>query len=708
MLLSYAVFCIEKTSIGTTMTTAILSEYQPFTLTPDVLESLVVTPGSAYPLGPALRLDGVRFSVVSRFATRVWLCIFRNAQDLEPVWEFEYDKAQHRTGDVWSIHVCGLAQGVYYKYRMDGPYDPTAGHYFEASTFLLDPRAKAFVGNVYDDTIKSVIILDGSDRPCDVRPRIPMNETIIYEAHVGGLTQDSSSEVSQPGTYRGLIEKLPYLKSLGITAIELLPIQEFGETRLGRCSIKGGGELINYWGYSSIGFFAPTGRYGCTAETWEHVDEFRETVEAVHDAGMEVILDVVFNHTSEGDQRGPNLCFRGMINTIFYLLDDEGNYPNYSGCGNTVNCNHPLVRDFILDSLRYWVSVFHIDGFRFDLASILGRDQNGEVIENPPLVERIAEDPVLRDVKLIAEAWDAGGAYQVGSFGDIRWAEWNGRYRDDVRRYWRGDRGTRNVFASRLMGSSDVYHGKGRTPSHSINFVTCHDGFTLRDVVSYARKHNWDNGEGNRDGSDDNISINCGIEGETDIRWINDLRLQMQKNYLVTLFISLGVPMLLGGDEFGRTQGGNNNAYCQDNAISWFDWTLVESNAGLVQFTKVLIAFRKTQPALIRDHYFEPDSDDVRWYDAQLKPVEWSSEDTLLAYQISGKVNGGNELFVIFNNTEDAESFLLPPGEWSLCVDTVRPSPQDIAVAGSPLACVRDAIQSNGRSVLVLQRSCSA
>jgi isoamylase len=688
------------------MSQKVLDRYRPTQLSPEILADLTVVQGRPYPLGPVVNGEGVRFSVVSRFAARVWICLYRDVADLEPIWEYEYDAKRHRTGDVWSIFVQGLSQGIYYKYRMAGEFDPKSGHYFDERIYLLDPRAKAFVGNVYDGTIKSVTVLEAVDHPCDTRPRIPMSETVIYEAHVRGLTRDPSSGVKHPGTYRGLIEKLPYLKELGITAIELLPVQEMGETRLGRCSLTGAGELNNYWGYSSIGFFAPTGQYGCSARAWEHVDEFREMVEAVHDAGMEVILDVVFNHTSEGDERGPNLCFRGMNNAIFYLLDEKGRYLNYSGCGNTVNCNHPWVRDFILDCLRYWVSVMHVDGFRFDLASILGRDQNGVVIENPPLVERIAEDPVLRDVKLIAEAWDAGGAYQVGSFGDVRWAEWNGRYRDDVRRYWRGDGGTRGAFASRLMGSADVYQGAGRTPSHSINFITCHDGFTLRDVVSYSRKHNWDNGEGNRDGSDDNLSINCGVEGETDAQWVKALRLRMQKNYLATLFLSLGVPMLLGGDEFGRTQGGNNNAYCQDNEVSWFDWGLLEKNKELFEFTKAMVAFRKAQPALTRVLYFESDTDDVHWFGTDGQAIDWSGPGTLLAYKIGAGLNGGNALFVAFNNSEQAASFTIPQGQWEVCINTAEGTNFDIAVPDTttPESVTGD-IETGSRSVVVLRQS---
>ena len=688
------------------MTTALLASPCSKPLTMEQIRKFRVDPGRPYRLGAVVTESGIRFSIVSRFATRVWLCVFLAKEDSAPAWEFAFDPRQHRTGDVWTIFVENMPATVFYKYRMDGPHAPEDGHHFNPNNYLLDPYAKAFAGNVHDGTIKCVTVADSYYRSVDLRPRIPMCETVIYEVHVRGLTKDPSSNVSHPGTYRGLIEKLPYLKDLGVTAIELLPIQEPGETRLGRCSINGRNELTNYWGYNSIGFFAPTGLLASSAESCEQLVEFREMVEAVHRAGMEVILDVVFNHTSEGNERGPTLCFRGIINSIFYMLDDNGSYLNYSGCGNTVNCNHPLVRDFILDCLRYWVSVMHIDGFRFDLASILGRDQDGNVVQNPPLVERIAEDPVLRDTKLIAEAWDAGGAYQVGSFGDHRWAEWNGRYRDDVRRYWLGEPYTRPAFASRIMGSADVYEWAGRTPEHSVNFVTCHDGFTLRDLVSYTRKHNWENGEGNRDGSNDNLSMNCGVEGETDVAWVNELRMRMQKNYLATLFLSLGVPMLLGGDEFGRTQGGNNNAYCQDNEISWFDWDLLGQHSDLHRFCKGLVLFRKAQPALMRTSYFHDRPEDgnpqVLWYSEDGGPIDWNASSTHIACWIAAAQNNGVALYTIFNNTEHTMPFRLPSGTWSLRINTAAPAPGDIYVDGPGAELATNVIESVARSVIVL------
>ena len=645
---------------------------------------LTLNVGRPYPLGAACFNTGVRFTIFSRHATRVWICLYENHADLNPCVELELDPEKNRTGDIWSTYVHGITEGVYYKYRMDGPHNPVLGHRYDASTYLLDPYAKAFVGELHDGTMKCVAVHDDMHWESDARPKIPMRDTIIYETHVRGFTKDNSAQVEHGGTYRGLIEKIPYLKSLGITTVELLPIQEFGENLLGRCSLETGKELTNYWGYSSIGFFAPAGRYAASAVDKEHLTEFRAMVKALHQAGMEVILDVVFNHTSEGDERGPSLCFRGIDNSIYYLLDDQGRYFNYSGCGNTVNCNHPLVRDFILDCLRYWVAVMHIDGFRFDLASILGRDQSGNIREDAPLIERIAQDPVLRDTKLIAEAWDAGGGYQVGSFGvdaegisDTRWAEWNGQYRDDIRRYWRGDRGLRGAFASRITGSADLYEDDGRSPEHSINFITAHDGFTLRDLVSYATKHNLPNGEGNRDGSDHDHSFNCGAEGDTDDEAILALRLQMQRNYLATLFLSVGVPMLLGGDEFGRTQQGNNNAYCQDNHISWFNWQLLEDNQELFQFCQALIAFRKANPALRRRQHFnghaKHQQPDLVWFAPEGQEVDWSSEDTPLGLHINALENNGTALCMLFNNTEAPQSFQLPQGRWTRRIDTAAP-----------------------------------
>ncbi len=671
------------------------------------IDKLRVIPGRPYPVGTAVYEEGMRFTIFSRHATRVWLALFDSVDDHEPLWEHEFNPKRHKTGDMWSIFVYGIRPGAYYMYRMDGPNDAQAGHRYNPAVYLLDPYGKAFAGDVHRGTMKCVAVHEDMDWS-DERPRIPMKDTVIYETHVRGFTKHGSSGVRCPGTYQGLVEKIPYLQDLGVTAVELLPVQEFGETYLGRCSLASGEELSNYWGYSSIGFFAPAGRYACSAVCLEHLEEFRTMVDALHLAGIEIILDVVFNHTSEGNERGRTLCFRGIDNRIYYLLED-GAYFNYSGCGNTVNCNHPLVRDFIMDCLRYWVAVMHIDGFRFDLASILGRDEDGSILSDAPLIERIAEDPVLRDCKLIAEAWDAGGAYQVGSFGGVRWAEWNGKYRDAVRHYWHGDAGFRAQFASRLSGSADVYEWAERNPEHSINFITCHDGYTLHDLVSYNEKHNEANGEENRDGHNDNISHNFGVEGETGDPEINATRLRMQKNYLATLFLSLGVPMLLGGDEFGRTQKGNNNAYCQDNVISWTDWSLLEKNPELFRFCKLAIAFRKENPALRRNAFYRglhgsghPETADLLWFDEHRSQIDWNHPALPLACRIHPKENNDTGLYMMFNSTDGAVHFRLPPGKWIVRIDTSADAPQDITEPGETRGPIFDSMDLAPKSLAVL------
>lgn len=676
------------------------------------VSTLEVHPGRLYPLGPVVYESGVRFSVFSRHATAVWLALFDSVEAKRPVCELPFEPARHRTGNIWSIYIGNLPEDVYYMYRMEGPYEPRRGHRFDRDLYLLDPYAKAFAGDIHEGTMKCVVVHDRMDWYEDVRPRTPLEDTIIYETHVRGFTVHASSGVQRGGTYAGFIEKIPYLKDLGITTVELLPVQEFGETWLGRCSIETREELKNYWGYSNIGFFAPAGRYACSAINREHLQEFRDMVGALHKAGIEIILDVVFNHTSEGDSRGPTLCFRGIDNSIYYILDGDGEYFNFSGCGNTLNCNHPVVKDFIIDCLRYWVAAMHIDGFRFDLASILGRDQKGQLHHDAPLIERISEDPVLHDTKLIAEAWDAGGAYQVGAFGNSRWAEWNGRFRDDVRRFWRGDAWSRNAFASRITGSSDLYQCNGRTPSHSVNFITCHDGFTLRDLVTYNHKHNLGNGENNRDGSDDNISDNCGVEGDTADPVVIAVRLRMQKNFLATLFLSLGTPMLLGGDEFGRTQDGNNNAYCQDNKLSWFDWTLTEKNAELRSFCKELIRFRKYNPVFQRHAFFSgrrpvegSDETDIRWFDASGSGPDWSAHDAIVGCSIHPALNDNVRLCLLFNASRETVRFQLPHGRWVVRVHTAMRSPYDLcSTAAENARWVRDHTHLAPRSLVVLSQ----
>jgi glycogen operon protein len=479
------------------------------------------------------------------------------------------------------------------------------------------------------------------------------------------------------------MEKIPYLKDLGVTAVELMPVQEFNENQVTGIHPQTGQPLRNYWGYDPVVFSAPKASYSSSGGLGQQTLEFREMVAAFHNAGIEVILDVVFNHTAEGDELGPTLCFRGMDNAIFYTLAaDKRYYKDFTDTGNTVNANHPVVRDHILAALRYWMFEMHVDGFRFDLASVLGRDGTGKLLANAPLLERIAEDPILRDEKIIAEAWDAAGAYEVGSFSERRWAEWNGRYRDDVRRFWRGDDGMLGVFASRICGSADIYAKSGKGPEGSINFITCHDGFTLNDLVSYRYKHNDANGKSNHDGTDANFSENYGAEGETTDAGIEAVRKRQIKNFLLTLLISRGVPMLLGGDEFRRTQHGNNNAYCQDNETSWHDWSCLEQHREIFRFTRGMIAFRRAHPILSREQFYT--DAEIRWFGPQGGLPNWADPKgkpfACLIHE-----DEQHALCLMFNAGDDAVDFRLPPvlpgTRWRLSVDTSRETPHDLFAA---------------------------
>jgi glycogen operon protein len=501
------------------------------------------------------------------------------------------------------------------------------------------------------------------------------------------------------GTYLGLIDLIPHFQELGITAVELLPVQSFDRSADGRINPLTGQPLSNYWGYSTVNFFSPEAYYSQNQALAGQVHEFKTMVRELHKAGIEVILDVVYNHTAEGNQLGTTFSFRGIDNLIYYLLEnDQRYYSNYSGTGNTFNCNHPVVRDLILDSLRYWVVEMHVDGFRFDLASILGRDQRGNLLENPPIVERIAEDPILRNTKIIAEAWDAAGAYQVGSFPGGRWAEWNGRYRDDVRSFWRGDSGKLGALATRFAGSSDLYLRDGRSPFHSINFITSHDGFTLNDLVSYNNKHNMGNGENNRDGDNNNHSDNMGVEGPTKNARVEAYRLRRLKNMMTTLLLSQGVPMLLAGDEFRRTQKGNNNAYAQDNPISWIDWSLKETHSEFYRFVRELVAFRKRHPIFYRPHFFsggDGGNFDIQWFSETCEQADWGEYTKTLTcllfghQELIGENRSDNDVLVMFNVSPETRYFSLPPAPhgrvWKLAIDTALPQPFDICLPGEEM-----------------------
>jgi isoamylase len=606
-------------------------------------------PGHPLPFGAYLTGRGVQFSIFSRHATGVKLLLFEGPEALEPSESLELDPVQNRTGDIWHIHVNGLKTGQLYLYRVDGPFDPDKGHRFDPEAWLIDPYAKAlshdrpWKGWKRELMPKCVVVNDFFDWQGDKPLNYPLQECIIYEVHPAGLSKSPSSGVSAPGTFRGIIELIPYFRDLGITSLEFLPLQEFNRHELLQKNPFTGEALTNYWGYSTVAFFAPAAFYASSGSAGGQVSEFKEMVRELHKAGIEVILDIVFNHSAEGNEQGPTISFRGLDNSIYYILDESRRgYMNYSGCGNTMNCNHPIMRSFILDCIRYWVMEMHVDGFRFDLGSILGRDGKGRILKNPPILERLAEDPVLRNTKLIAEAWDAAGTYQVGSFPGGRWAEWNDRFRDDLRRFWRGDPGTRSSLAMRFAGSSDLYSSGGRKPFHSINFITSHDGYTLNDLASYEEKHNEANGENNRDGHGSNFSRNYGVEGPTEKREIKEIRNRTVKNFLASLLLSSGTPMILGGDEFRRSQGGNNNAYCQDNEVSWFDWSLVDKHRDVLNFCRELIKFRRRHPAFRRSDFFSGKDlslngiPDITWYSEKGEPVAWDYDSPLLAVLIDG------------------------------------------------------------------------
>lgn len=665
-----------------------------------------VTRGRPLPLGVTAGGDGINFALLCRHGTRVVL-VLSPIDSNTPFAEIEFDPLYHRTGDHWHALVHDLPQSFRYGYRVDGPASPL--HRYDPSRVLLDPAATLVSdGGVWGsqcevrgrDSIRRCMYVRGprydwkDDRP----PLTPLEDSIIYELHVRGFTCHPSSGVAHPGTFAGLSEKIPYLKDLGITAVELLPIHEFDECDCPFTDPQSGEKLRNFWGYNSIAFAAPKASFAAGGPEHLQVREFRDMVADFHKAGIEVILDVVFNHTGEGDDRGRTYSFRGLDNELYYMLDTHGRYLNFTGCGNTLNCNHPVVRDLLMTCLRYWVGHMHVDGLRFDLASVFGRDRDGNVLVDPPVVESIVEDGVLADTKLIAEPWDAAGLYQVGRFPyGRRWSEWNGRFRDDVRRFWRGENDCVAALASRICGSSDIYQASGRSPIHSINFVTCHDGFTLNDLVSYDRKHNLANGEQERDGSDANWSWNCGFEGPTDDPAVQKLRLRQAKNLWATLLLSQGVPMILAGDEFLRTQRGNNNAWCQDNETSWIDWSLAESNADFHRFARELIQLRKRHPILRRRAFlrgFGPRGaaigPDIAWHGIEPNRPDFSRNSHVIAFTLDGRQTGREsdcDFYIAINGGLDAAAFTMPASPhglpWRRLIDTSLPSPDDVAEESS-------------------------
>jgi isoamylase len=657
------------------------------------------------PFGAYPDRRGTAFTFFSRHAARVWLMLFDSATAARPDREIALDPDLHRCGDVWHIHVPGVKAGTFYLYRLDGEPPPGIQQAYDPQQWVLDPYAQAVSGAPrWGDTFglvagevpqngakfpKGIVVADDFNWGREQSPQTPLADTILYEVHLRGFTAHPNAGVAAPGTYRGFIEKIPYLKKLGITAVELLPMQEFNEMEYYQAN-DARQHLRNYWGYSTVNFFAPNARFAQGPAPGAQVREFKELVRALHKAGIEVILDIVFNHTAEGGHGGPVTSFRGIEPSIYYMMNDDGlSHPNYSGCGNTVNCNHPVVRDFIVANLRHWVTRYRVDGFRFDLASILARGQHGEVLANPPVIEAIAEDPVLAGTKLIAEAWDAAGLYQVGSFPSARWSEWNGRYRDDLRTFWRGSRGSLSAFATRLAGSGDLYDRPGQRPQKSINFITSHDGFTLADLVSYNEKHNEANGEHNRDGDNHNHSFNYGVEGPTGHPQIGRIRKRQMKNMIASLMLSQGVPMLLAGDECGRTQQGNNNAYCQDNELAWFDWSLLKTQKDLLAFTRRVIAFRKNHPCLRRNTFLtgcipENDGADIIWLGADGHEPNWDNAQALGCLLDGRKIFTGAEedkdhLLLLFNAHEYPVSFQMPAppaGPWAVALTTQERTPR--------------------------------
>jgi len=665
---------------------------------------------------------GVNFCCFSRLATSVELLLFEHADSRTALQTIRLDPKVHRTFFFWHVLVEGLPDGIYYGWRVDGPEDAAeTGARFDRDKLLLDPWCTTVSDRLWDrekacrpgdnlaTSMRSQLVRDDYDWEGMDHCHIPLVDAVIYEMHVGGFSRHPSADTEHPGTFRAVAEKIPYLQELGITHVELLPVMAFDVQDVPPKTASLG--LKNYWGYSTHSFFAPHPHYACDPARAR--DEFRDMVKALHRAGIGVILDVVFNHTAEGGADGPTMNFRGFGNEVFYHLDfdDRAKYRDYTGCGNTVNCNHPMVTRFLIDCLHYWAHDMHVDGFRFDLASAMARGEDGKPQHHAPVLWSIELSPELGRAHIIAEAWDAAGLYQVGDFPGFRWAEWNGLYRDVIRAFVRGDKGLIADVATRIAGSSDLYEIRGRLPGNSVNFVTCHDGFTLYDLVSYNDKHNEANGEDNRDGHGHNLSWNCGVEGPTDDPKILSLRRRQAKNFMAILMLSQGVPMLLAGDEFLRTKQGNNNTYCQDNELSWLDWRLVDENRDMLDFTRAMIAFRRRHPSLRRNRFLtgEPDREghppDITWHGLKLNdPGFDDGNGRVLAFSLAGVDEYEEHLHVMLNMWDDALEFPLPPiapRRWYKAVDTaddpaVRPPNEQPPVG-------EQKIRVSGHGIVVLE-----
>jgi isoamylase len=684
-----------------------------------------IRPGDPLPFGATVRSDGVNFSIYSRGATACSLVLF-HVNEPKPFTEIRIP-AQYRIGDVFAIKVLGLdPYTIEYGYRLEGPEDAGAADRYDPNMVLLDPYAKAVGGrNIWGKQFDpenmlqhraQILVPDGFDWGNDRPLETPIEDIIIYEMHVRGFTRHSSSGVSFPGTYEGIKEKIPYLKELGVNCIELMPVFEYDEYENSRVVPETGETLLNYWGYSPVTFFAPKAGYAASEQPGGEVNELKSLIKTLHENGIEVILDVVFNHTAEGNEQGPTISFKGIDNQIYYILTPEGYYYNFSGTGNTFNCNHPRVRHMIIDCLRYWVAEYHVDGFRFDLASIMTRDVDGMPLGDPPLLRMMVDDPVLTHTKLIAEPWDADGLYHLGSFPAYgRWAEWNGFYRDTVRKFIKGDDGQVRALGHAIVGSPNLYPGRG--PIATINFITAHDGFTLMDLVSYNEKCNDANCEAGDSGTNDNNSWNCGAEGPTDDPTINALRHRQIKNAISILMVSQGIPMILMGDEVGRSQQGNNNAYCQDTDISWMNWQLKEQNADLFEFFKECIEFRRRHPVL-RNGYFLREEDynergcaDLTWHGTKVGRPNWASNSHRLAFMLCGEyAKGGlatdDNIYVAMNLHWNEATFELPPLaeglSWHVFVNTGDVQQQFHPAGQEPRLKNQSKILLGSRSVVIL------
>lgn len=689
------------------------------------MKKYTTRPGFRYPPGTVISPDGVNFSVFSRHATGVFLHLYEREDSTEPIQVIRLDPEENRTFFFWHVFVEGLRPGTLYAWRASGPENTEENGYgFDPGKDLLDPWARAVSTRLWDrekarspgdnraSSMRAIVVHEEYDWEGDRPLNHSLENAILYELHVGGFTRHGSSMVSNPGTFSALTQKIPYLRDLGITDVELMPVMAFDIQDVPEGAAAR--SLVNYWGYSTHSFFSPHPDYDSHSGR-TCLGEFRDMVKAFHKAGIGVILDVVFNHSAEAGEDGPIMNFKGLANEIFYLLDrsDRRRYKDFTGCGNTLNCNHPVVSTFLVSCLEYWVREMHVDGFRFDLASVLTRGEDGEPMYNAPVLWSIEFSDDLSQTHVIAEAWDAGGLCQVGGFPGFRWAEWNGWYRDVIRKFVRGDRGLIGEVATRISGSSDLYESQGRLPINSINFITCHDGFTLHDLVSYNEKHNEMNGEENRDGWEQNLSWNCGMEGETTRPEILVFRRRQAKNFMAVLLLSQGVPMILGGDEVLRTQKGNNNAYCQDNEVSWFDWGLIEKNRDMHRFVTRMIAFRKRHPCLMRNHFLRgiriegARFPDISWHGFRLNEPLWNDPDAcILAFTLASVRSWEEDLHVIFNMSEKARMFPLPKvggRSWHLAIDTAGGSPEDILEPECQSVIPRNLYRAQGHSVVVLE-----